>query len=501
MRTNFRWLAASMAAAFGVWASCGADESVRSYEGIATRDAGWLRGDLHMHTTYSDGYDDPATVIALAEYLEDETFVEAHPEYRGNGLDFIAITDHNNVDVISDPARTSDRLVLIGGQELSAVSHGNCFGIRTVVERDPDGNGITVEDIQAAVQAVHAQGGVFSFNHPLYEGLPFPWDIREHDAMEVWNSGWALASPTFTVEEMAEWEAAHGPASPMFRRAVQDQGRGASRQALTLYEAFLARGVHVALLGGSDRHTLMPVGFPTTWVRVQTVDEAGVVDGIRKRHTFVSRTPASTQVLLLVEMNGQTWEMGDQIPVPAAGAEVTVTIRVGRGHGGRVQLIAGQRVPTDEALETAPLGSAVLEETVVGDAFEVQTTVAVSPGDWFYPVVLDQLVPEGLSDEQRAMVLEVAADAAASTGGEYSTLVDLALKYVDFDLLIDPLLCDPEAWEEDRPQCMTADKDEMATFYMPDTMDRGLNVVVENEAITDWCMGAVGSAVMFVEQG
>ena len=41
----------------------------------------WLRGNLHAHTTFSDGVKDPAQLIAAYETL---------------GYDFLAITDHEN---------------------------------------------------------------------------------------------------------------------------------------------------------------------------------------------------------------------------------------------------------------------------------------------------------------------------------------------------------------------------------------------------------------------
>ena len=45
------------------------DTSIKeaNYIGILHREDGWLRGDLHIHSTHSDGYDDVATDIAIAE--------------------------------------------------------------------------------------------------------------------------------------------------------------------------------------------------------------------------------------------------------------------------------------------------------------------------------------------------------------------------------------------------------------------------------------------------
>ncbi len=67
----------------------------------------WLRGNLHAHTTFSDGVKDPAHLIA---------------EYEALGYDFLAITDHENW--IDDSywralPKLSSRLLLFHGVELN----------------------------------------------------------------------------------------------------------------------------------------------------------------------------------------------------------------------------------------------------------------------------------------------------------------------------------------------------------------------------------------------
>jgi len=469
--------------------------------GIPVPEGNWLRGDLHLHTTHSDGEDPVDIVTALAEYLEDPVFLDAHPEYRGNGLDFIAITDHRTVAVGDDPDFRSDRLVLLLGEEFGGPGHAGRIGIKTHVPHDPHGTGASLDTYQAAVDAAHAEGGIFSMNHPFNQKNPFPWDIRNHDAVEVWNAGWALISAPFTQENLDEWEATRGPISPTFRRAVAEPAGGASMQALVLYEAQLSRGIHVALVGGSDRHTGLPVGFPTTWVLAPSNDEAGVLGGIRSRHTFVSRTPASTQVLMTVQVAGRSYLQGDAVPVPAAGLDVTLGLRVGRGEGGRLQLVCGVGVPTDEVLQNAPLGEVVFEEAVTGSEMQSFVVREVRPGDWCYPRVFDPLITPGLTAEEADSVREAAAGAAVTGEGKYALLAKLVLKLVDpFALLFNGSLCDPETWHPDILHCMPPDNNGMATFFVPDRYDRALNVLTENGLPTDWSMGAVASAVLFVSE-
>jgi hypothetical protein len=471
------------------------------YAGIALRENGWLRGDLHMHTEHSDGWDDVATVIALAEYLDSETFVAFHPEYAGNGLDFIAITDHRTVSAQGDPDYHSDRLVLVGGEELGGPGHANLFGVHAFVDHDPGHDGSTFSDYQAAVATTHGQGALFSPNHPFLPNIPFPWDIRDHDALEVWNVGWGLMSPEYTEADLLDWEASRGPASPLYRRALQTTGQGSSMQALTWYEAQLARGVHVAVVGGSDRHAVLLPGFPTTWIRADTVDEDGVVQGIADRRTFVSRTPASAQVLLTVIVNGTEWEMGDEVPIPAGGGEVEIEVRVGRADGGRLRVVSGSAIATDEALQSTGLGQVLLEEDVDGDDHLASTTLTVVPGDWLYPVVLEPLYAEGLTADQRAQVRDAAVAAMETADEDFIQLAQLFVDYIpDPGWLTDARTCDPEDWDPWFLRCIPADAEGLGSFYVPDWLDRALNVTTEDYEVTDWCMGAVGSAVRFVAE-
>jgi hypothetical protein len=472
------------------------------YAGIAMRADGWLRGDLHMHTTWSDGYEDVETVIALAEYYGHADFLAHHPEFEGNALDFIAITDHNDVSSIADPGWVSEPLLLIPGEEYSTNGHANRFGISEHVSTDPDGDGTHLDDIEYAIDAAHAEGGLFSPNHPMIDGIPWMWDTRTHDGLEVWNMGWALGSMATTEQQLADWEAICGAGRPFGRRAVLDGGRGSSGQSLTMYEAMVARGVHTAVLGGSDRHALVLQGTPTTYVRVVDGTDAAVddvIEGIGARHTFVSRNPAAAQVLVEVMVDGTSYEAGDEIAIPYAGASAEITIRVGRASGGELRLIVGGAVTDDVTLETTPLGDVVLTEAIEGYDATFTLTLDVLPGDYLYPVVLEPLVPAHATAEQADMIREM-ADAAATSGEDYAEIAEALGPALDVNLLGDPGSCDPEDWEPDMLQCVSIITDGLGCFFVPDLLDRAMHAYTEDGAITDWTMGAIASAVRFTTE-
>jgi hypothetical protein len=482
-----------------------------SEPGLRLRAEGWVRGDLHLHTTYSDGEDTLATVLALADYLREPVFLAAHPEYEGNGLDFLAITDHRVLDAPLDPDWHSETLMLIPGEEIGGPGHANGWGLSEMVTLDAAGDGAAFEDWQAVADNVHGQGGLLSMNHPYSIGIEFPWDIRNHDAVEIWNTAWAPMAISYGPADLEPWEAAHGPASAPFRKGMSYGGVGGNMQALKMVEAQLALGMHPAVVGGSDRHALFLPGFPTTWVKAGDPSMGGVLSGIASKRTFVSRGPAAATVELSVLLPGKAgngsecferYEMGDVIGIPTDGSSpVTFRIRVGRAEGGLLRLIRGHAVEGDDALEAATLGEAVFEASLDGPDVTVETQLIVAVGDWVYPMVLEPLVPAGLPKDQAKLVPKM-VEAALKTGPEdYDALIEVFWDVIDFDVVLAPQDCDPAKWDPNKMQCAPPDAAGIATFYLPDFVGRALNALIENGQATDWCVGAVGTATVFEAPG
>jgi hypothetical protein len=138
----------------------------------------WFRGNLHTHTSNSDGDSPPDVVVAW---------------YRDAGYDFLVITDHDLVTLPSDHAAHAGRMLLIAGEEVSAGSiHVNGLGIREVVEPRLARSGLAGDTLQENVSAVRAAGGVPTVNHPN-----FRWQLQPADLLalagcalfEVHNAG------------------------------------------------------------------------------------------------------------------------------------------------------------------------------------------------------------------------------------------------------------------------------------------------------------------------
>jgi hypothetical protein len=112
----------------------------------------WLRGNLHAHTTFSDGIRSPAALVA---------------EYETRGYDFLAITDHE--DWIDDGywralGRLSPRLLLFRGVELNHPDFeqhiGRVLGDREVLHvlNHPARYRLTVEDTVQRIGSIADRG-------------------------------------------------------------------------------------------------------------------------------------------------------------------------------------------------------------------------------------------------------------------------------------------------------------------------------------------------------
>ncbi|GII78150.1 hypothetical protein Sru01_31320 [Sphaerisporangium rufum] len=246
----------------------------------------WRAGELHAHTVHSDG---TLTVPALAALA------------RGQGLDFLAVTDHNTVSHHAElPAvAAAAGITLIPGQEVTTdLGHANAFGdIGWVDFRRPATDW---------VRTVAGRGGLLSVNHPLGADCAFrhPLDERPRVA-EVWHSGW--------------WDRTWG-APLAWAQAWHEQ---------------------VVYVGGGDFHRPEdghPPGSPCTWVLAEDTGDgnaagaAALVAGVRAGRTAVSAGPDGPLLLrhgdefLVLDADGlalwgperRTVIRGDRVRLPAA---------------------------------------------------------------------------------------------------------------------------------------------------------------------------------------
>ena len=140
----------------------------------------WLRGNLHTHSTRSDGALDPNGVARW---------------YADRGYDFLAITDHRTRTLVDPPDGSS--LIMLPSMELDGWDESydgeyHLTGIGLASTDDSE----TGDSLQAAVDEVKADGGIAILAHPHWLGIA-PHEILPVtglDGLEVFNSTCELAN-------------------------------------------------------------------------------------------------------------------------------------------------------------------------------------------------------------------------------------------------------------------------------------------------------------------
>jgi hypothetical protein len=278
----------------------------------------WLAGDLHVHT--QNGHDTcatPTTKVGGASCDEPWTWSFSPAERialaKERGLDYLAITDHNNILSQSDPAWAAEEalgeLILVPAYENSLPGHAQMLGAEKCYPgptADDEGIPVCTRDsslagVIGARDALRADGGAFQINHP---GDRDWFDEFGHqvvpDSVEVWNIGvWAWQPPAPSAND--------------------------NDFAMEFYDGFLDAGYRVAATGGSDSHwrltsPVQGVGQPSTWIFSSGRTWQDITAGIRAGHTFVSWQPPaylSPRLFLEADADGNgTFESiaGDLVP-------------------------------------------------------------------------------------------------------------------------------------------------------------------------------------------
>lgn len=292
----------------------------------------WIAGDFHIHSTYShDSYgadvDGPSTdpeELFTAGLTVGQQFQVA----ASRGLDFLTISDHNDIRSQSDPGFGAAGVIPVPAYENSLNGHAQMIGATRIYD-----NGDRSEAaIQSLADELRADGGLFQINHPFNTAAQYPvepdWPLMHEvvpDTVEAWNIA-------------RFWQ-------PPFPASNNDD------DAIRFWEGFLDLGERVAPTGGSDSHwastaSIQGAGQPTTWVFVTDDSAAGVLAGLSAGRTFISHQPPAyggAEIYLEADNDGDgTYEsfVGDEV-TPGVPARVRVIGAPGSvvrviGDGGEV---------------------------------------------------------------------------------------------------------------------------------------------------------------------
>ncbi len=130
----------------------------------------WYRGNLHTHTTSSDGVKTPA---AMAEH------------YHQNGYDFLCLTDHNKVTDIA--GLSSDDFLVIPGTELDVQRKEQGYHVVAVnVPTVP--TSLPGTEVSAALAAIREMGGEAIVAHPYDLTINDLLPVEGYLGIEIFNT-------------------------------------------------------------------------------------------------------------------------------------------------------------------------------------------------------------------------------------------------------------------------------------------------------------------------
>ena len=199
----------------------------------------WLRGNLHTHTTISDGELAPEQVIALYERL---------------GHDFLALTDHDRHAPAAE-YQAGTRMVLVPGVEVTDRGpHLLQLGLDRVTE--------PWEDRQQVVDAITAGGGLAVMNHPNWQ-----WHFNHF--------------PQALMEQL------NGPAGLEIYNGTIERLEGAAL-ATDRWDQLLSKGKRVWGFANDDLHFRHEAGIAWNVVQARERTSAAVLEALREGRFYAS---------------------------------------------------------------------------------------------------------------------------------------------------------------------------------------------------------------------
>ena len=143
---------------------------ISPYEMLTTTAGQWWRGNLHTHTTESDGAFTPEEVVS---------------DYERRGYHFLAITEHDRLSSRRRQLQSGTKMTLLAGCEVGGGPHILAIAIKGEVKPS--------SDRQAVINAIIQQGGIAILNHPNWGRHFCHWEqsvlesLQDYVGIEIYN--------------------------------------------------------------------------------------------------------------------------------------------------------------------------------------------------------------------------------------------------------------------------------------------------------------------------
>mgnify|MGYP001559573191 CR=1 FL=1 len=272
-----------------------------------------FRGVFHVHSSFS--HDSKASLETIYQMAQ-----KAH-------LDFVAVTDHNNVDAVESYEKSNlpkDPLLIFGNEISSSNGHLIALGVHEIPPPDKEAG-------QELVDWIHEKGGVAIIPHPLGKKSKWlDWEIRRFDGLEVYNFFHNIFDNNL-IEFGLEF--AFLPPS-IFLRVLDNN----MTRYFELYDRVLQHD-KVAALSGTDAHVrfkifgwtpenlLLSFQSVNTLVLADSLEPKKIIEAIGKGRCFTAFESFgdASDFIFQAEQGTRSYTMGDNL---AADFPMHFTVRV-----------------------------------------------------------------------------------------------------------------------------------------------------------------------------
>ncbi|MCD8197578.1 MAG: CehA/McbA family metallohydrolase [Lachnospiraceae bacterium] len=260
-----RWESINEVVGGEIWVEPGFVYSRYDFSEIYRKGAAWYKGDLHTHTRLSDGKETPQAVSGKANLM---------------GLDYYVPTEHNTLHSGWPLTRT---MIVPGVEITTTLGHANLFGIdrmpgtleRFLADKE---EGLLRADWKKLLKECAERSWLFSVNHPF---------------LHVWK--WLLAELPLAAVDCLEIVN-----DPTYEADPQADAHAANEKAILLSDLLWEDGWRICAIGGSDSHNRIDerygdaaepsiAGDPATWLYMENLSPANLLDALRCCHACVTR--------------------------------------------------------------------------------------------------------------------------------------------------------------------------------------------------------------------
>jgi hypothetical protein len=294
-------------------------------------------GNLHVHTTYSDGAGSHSEVAEAALLI---------------GLDFVVFTDHNvRVSGIEGYVGDEQRgyVLLLAGEEVhDRARHPPCnhllvFGVEEEVAPN-------AYDLAALVDAARQSGGMSFIAHPDDRAVrwlkepAFPWldrYVEGFTGLEIWNYMSRFKDHIQTRQEALK---------TVFR--PDDVMVGPPAPTLALWDQLLEMGREVVGIGGADAHgarytfgplahTIFPYDFLFNCVNTHILTRSPLVGDAQHDQSLLYQALRQGRAFIGYDIPGST--RGFRFTAQGQNTSATMGEHLRLGHGVTLQTLAPAR--------------------------------------------------------------------------------------------------------------------------------------------------------------